>query len=29
VVEGRLALAAAERVSVDLVDALPRRAFKL
>jgi glucuronate isomerase len=29
VVEGRLALAAAERISVDLVDVLPRRAFKL
>jgi glucuronate isomerase len=29
VVEGRLGLAAAERIALDLVDALPRRAFKL
>ena len=29
VVEGRLGLAAAEQIAVDLVDALPRRAFKL
>ena len=27
--EGRLALAAAERIAIDLVDLLPRRAFKL
>jgi glucuronate isomerase len=27
--EGRLELAAAERIAVDLVDALPRKAFKL